>query len=389
MNGLKAFIYADNAATTRLSDAALEAMLPYLQEQYGNASTLYRLGRDAHKAVETARTRIARRLGAGSMELYFTSGGSEADNWAVKGTMRRMARQGKKHLITSCIEHHAVLRSATALEAEGFTVTYLPVDGQGRVRPEDVRAALRPDTGLVSVMYANNEIGTIQPVAEIGALCREAGVLFHTDAVQAAGTLPLDVDAQNIDLLSLSAHKFHGPKGVGVLYCRKSVCPPNLIHGGEQERGHRAGTENVAAIVGMAAALEEACAQREEKNARVQALRDTVEAGLAQIPGCRINGQGAARLPGTVNAFFEGIDGQSLIYELDLRGVAASSGSACNSGSVSPSHVLLALGLPYAQAHGSLRISLGRYNTEEEAQKIVQEIAGSVAALRAGLAFGQ
>lgn len=387
MSSLKPFIYADHAATTQLSDTAFEAMLPYLKEQYGNASTLYRLGRDAHKAIETARTQIARQLGAGSMEIYFTSGGSEADNWAVKGTLHRMAKKGKRHLVTSSIEHHAVLHSAVALEKEGVAVTYLPVDSQGRVQAEDVRAAIRPDTALVSIMYANNETGVLQPIRQIGAICREAGVLFHTDAVQAMGTLDINVKEQNIDLLSLSAHKFYGPKGAGALYCRKGTCPPNFVDGGEQERGHRAGTENVAAIVGMAAALEEACTGRAKWDAHLRALRDQIQTGLAQIPSSYVNGGNAERLPGTLNVSFEGIDGQSLIYELDLRGIAASSGSACNSGSISPSHVLLAMGLSYVQAHGALRISLGRYNNRQEAEQIIKAVTESVATLRRELSI--
>jgi cysteine desulfurase len=379
-------IYADNAATTRLSDAAWQAMLPFLREQYGNPSALYRLGREARKAVEDARARIARQLGASSAEIYFTSGGTEADNWALKGTMMRLearlGRQGKRHLITSCVEHPAVLNSARELERAGYEMTYLPVDAEGRVSVEAVRAALRADTALVSVQYANNEVGTIQPVAEIGALCREAGVLFHTDAVQAAGTLPIRLQQQPIDLLSLSAHKFHGPKGVGVLYCRKSACPQNLMDGGKQEQARRAGTENVAAIVGMAAALEEACAEREARHARVQALRDAVQARLATLPGARVNGVGAARLPGILSVSFEGADGQSLLYEMDLRGVAVSSGSACTAGSIEPSHVLRAMGLPYALAHGSLRISLGRYNTAQEIEPLVCAVRESLEAVR-------
>ena len=377
-------IYADNAATTRLSDAALAAMLPYLQEQYGNASTLYRLGRDARKALEDARGAIAACLGAGAGEIYFTSGGSEADNWALKGTLHRLAGQGKTHLVTSCIEHHAVLHSAQALQAEGFALTILPVRPDGQVDPDAVRAALRPETALVSVMYANNETGTLQPIREIGALCREAGVLFHTDAVQAAGTLPLDLRAEPIDLLSLSAHKFHGPKGVGALYCRRGAAPAVLLNGGAQERRRRAGTENVAGIVGMAAALQEACAGQAETTARLTQLRDQLRAGLLQIPGARLNGAAARCLPGIVNVSFEGVDGEALLYELDRRGVAASSGSACNAGSLTPSHVLLALGLPYALAHGSLRLSLGRCNTAEQVPQLIAAVAGAVQTLRAG-----
>lgn len=381
---MREFIYADNAATTRISDRALEAMLPYLKEHYGNASSLYAVGRDAHKAIEDARKKIASLIHAGAMDIYFTSCGTEADNWALKGIAHRLKREGKNHIVTSAIEHHAILHTAESLEREGFEVTYLPVDGKGRVSVDSVKEAIRPETALVSVMYANNEIGTIQPVAEIGAVCREAGVLFHTDAVQAAGTLPIDVKEQNIDLLSMSAHKFHGPKGVGVLFCRRGIHPDNLLDGGAQERGHRAGTENVAYIVGMAAALEESCAVMEEKAKRLAALRDRVQEGLLKIPGARLNGDPENRLPGILNVSFEKTDGESLLFELDLKGIAASSGSACASGSVDPSHVLLAVGVPYQLAHGSLRISLGRYNTEEDAERIIEAVTESVQELRAG-----
>lgn len=381
---MREFIYADNAATTRISDRALEAMLPYLKEHYGNASSLYAVGRDAHKAIEDARKKIASLIHAGAMDIYFTSCGTEADNWALKGIAHRLKREGKNHIVTSAIEHHAILHTAESLEREGFEVTYLPVDGKGRVSVDSVKEAIRPETALVSVMYANNEIGTIQPVAEIGAVCREAGVLFHTDAVQAAGTLPIDVKEQNIDLLSMSAHKFHGPKGVGVLFCRRGIHPDNLLDGGAQERGHRAGTENVAYIVGMAAALEESCAVMEGKAKRLAALRDRVQEGLLKIPGARLNGDPENRLPGILNVSFEKTDGESLLFELDLKGIAASSGSACASGSVDPSHVLLAVGVPYQLAHGSLRISLGRYNTEEDAERIIEAVTESVQELRAG-----
>lgn len=381
---MKPLIYADNAATTRLSDEVWKAMLPYFQEQYGNASTVYRLGRSAHSAIETARKTIAALLGASPMEIFFTSGGTEADNWALKGTARKLAASGKKHIITSTIEHQAVLRSAAALEAEGFAVTYLPVDCFGQVSPDAVRQALRPDTALVSIMYANNEVGTIQPVTEIGAICREAGVLFHTDAVQAAGTLPIHVKEQNIDLLSLSAHKFYGPKGAGVLYCRRGCYPANLIDGGAQERGHRAGTENPALIVGMAKALEMAAAEMAEKAAKTSALRDRIQDALLTLPGVRLNGHPARRLPGILNLSFDQVDGQSLLFRLDLEGIAASSGAACASGTVEPSHVLLALGVPYALAHGSLRLSFGKYNTEADASAIIQAVKAVVTQLRNG-----
>ena len=375
-------IYADNAATTRLSDAALEAMLPYLREEYGNASTLYKLGRSAHKAIEDARGVFARGINAMPAEIYFTSGGSESDNWAIKGTARRLAVQGKRHIVTDNIEHHAVLNSAKALENEGFDVTYIKADANGVIHAEDVKAAIRPDTALVSVMFANNELGTIQPIAEIGRVCREAGVLFHCDAVQAAGILPIDVKAMGIDLLSVSAHKFHGPKGVGVLYARRGCVPTVYIDGGEQERGHRAGTENVAGIVGAATAFSETVEEREDKTLRLASMRDRLQAELLKIPGSQVNGGSVPRLPGTLNMSFEGVDGQSLIFALDLKGVAVSSGSACASGSVSPSHVLLALGLPYVLAHGSLRLSLGKYNTDDEIDEIVRAVTDAVNKLR-------
>lgn len=377
-----AYIYADNAATTRLSDAAFDAMKPFMLAEYGNASTLYKLGRSAHKAVENARGVFAKGINALPAEIYFTSGGTESDNWAIKGTAHRLASCGKKHIVTDNIEHHAVLNSAKALEREGFEVTYVSADNNGLVRAEDVAAAIRPDTAMVSVMFANNELGTIQPVAEIGSICRSAGVLFHCDAVQAAGILPIDVKAMNIDLLSISAHKFHGPKGVGVMYARRGCVPETYIDGGEQERGHRAGTENVAGIVGAAAAFAEAMSERDEKAERLCAMRDEIQSGLMKIPGAQVNGGAAPRLPGTLNMSFDGIDGQSLIFELDLNGLAASSGSACASGSVDPSHVLLALGLPYKLAHGSLRLSLGKYNTPDEAERIIRIVSDTVAELR-------
>lgn len=377
-----AYIYADNAATTRLSDEAFEAMKPYMLAEYGNASTLYKLGRSAHKAVENARGVFAKGINAYPAEIYFTSGGTESDNWAIKGTAHRLAGSGKKHIVTDNIEHHAVLHSAKALEREGFEVTYVSADNNGLVRAEDVAAAIRPDTAMVSVMFANNELGTIQPVAEIGSICRSAGVLFHCDAVQAVGILPIDVKAMNIDLLSISAHKFHGPKGVGVMYARRGCVPETYIDGGEQERGHRAGTENVAGIVGAAAAFAEAMSERDEKAERLCAMRDEIQSGLLKIPGSQVNGVTAPRLPGTLNMSFDGIDGQLLIFELDLKGLAASSGSACASGSVNPSHVLLALGLPYKLAHGSLRLSLGKYNTPDEAEMIIRIVSDTVAELR-------
>lgn len=376
------YIYADNAATTRLSDTAFDAMKPYMLAEYGNASTLYKLGRSAHKAVENARGVFAKGINAYPAEIYFTSGGTESDNWAIKGTAHRLAASGKKHIVTDNIEHHAVLNSAKALEREGFEVTYVRADKNGLVRAEDVAAAIRPDTALVSVMFANNELGTIQPVEEIGSICRSEGVLFHCDAVQAAGILPIDVKQMNIDLLSMSAHKFHGPKGVGIMYARRGCAPETYIDGGEQERGHRAGTENVAGIVGAAAAFAEAISERNKKADRLCAMRDEIQSGLLKIPGSQVNGVTVPRLPGTLNMSFDGIDGQSLIFELDLKGLAASSGSACASGSVNPSHVLLAMGLPYKLAHGSLRLSLGKYNTPDEAERIIRIVSDTVAELR-------
>jgi cysteine desulfurase len=377
-------IYADNAATTRMAPEVLEAMLPYLTEEYGNPSTLYRLGRSARRGLEQARKTLAQQLGVSPMEVFFTSGGSEADNWAIKGTAHRLAKTGKQHIITSAIEHPAVLRAAQALEREGFAVTYLPVDSMGQVSPASVQEALREDTALVSLMYANNETGVLQPVEDIAALCHQAGVLFHTDAVQAAGCLPLQGKLENIDLLSLSAHKFYGPKGVGALYCRRGLWPDRLIDGGNQERGRRAGTENVALAVGMARAMELACASQQAESQRLTTLREKLEAGLLTIPGARRNGHPTQRLPGTVNVSFSGMDGQSLLFQLDLAGVAASSGSACNSGSTEPSHVLLAMGLPYELAHGSLRLSLGRYNTESEIPQLVAAVAAAVEQVRGG-----
>lgn len=379
---MKDFIYADNAATTRIADEVLEAMMPYFKENYGNASSVYKFGRDNHQAIEAARKTIARLIGASPMEIFFTSCGSESDNWALKGTMHRLAAAGKKHLITSSIEHHAILHSAQSLERDGFDITYLPVDEYGHVSVQSVKDAIREDTGLVSIMYANNEVGTIQPVKEIGKICREAGVLFHTDAVQAAGTLHIDVNDQNIDMLSMSAHKFNGPKGVGVFYCRRGHFPDNFMDGGAQERGHRAGTENVAYIIGMAKAFETACSEMDAKAEKLAAMRDYIKEGLLKIHDSRLNGDPVDRLPGNLNVSFAGIDGQSMLFDLDLEGIAASSGSACASGSLDPSHVLLAMGLPYEMAHGSLRISLGRYNTMEEADRIIEAVTSVVSALR-------
>ena len=375
-------VYADNAATTKLSDTALQAMLPYLQDTYGNASSLYRIGQTAHHGVQAARETVAKVLNAETNEIYFTSGGSEADNWAIKGIAELMAKKGKKHIITTSFEHHAVLHTVKKLEQYGFEITYLPVYENGIVKVEDVKNAIREDTALVTVMYANNEIGTIQPIAEIGAVCHEKGVLFHTDAVQAAGHLPIDVKAQNIDLLSMSAHKFHGPKGIGALYCRQGIRLPNLIEGGAQERGKRAGTENIPAIRGMAAALEEACANIDANAAHLIPLRDKLIAGLAEIPHSALNGSAEKRLPSNVNFCFEGIEGESLLLLLDDKGICASSGSACTSGSLDPSHVLLAIGRVHDVAHGSLRLSLGEDVTEEQIDYLIQATKDVVTYLR-------
>lgn len=375
-------IYADNAATTRLSATALAAMLPYLTEQYGNPSSLYTLGQTAATALAQARETVARCLHCRPEEIVFTSGGSEADNQAILSAARWGKRQGKIHIISTAFEHHAVLHTLQKLEKEGFTVTLLDVHADGRITPQQVEAAITQDTCLVTVMYANNEIGTIQPIGEIGAICRARKVPFHTDAVQAAGHLAIDVGAEQIDMLSLSAHKFHGPKGVGALYVRKGVPLLPLIEGGAQERRKRAGTENVAGIVGLAAALQTACDHLEANAAKVAALRDKLIDGLAAIPHAALNGDRDHRLPGNVNVCFEGIEGESLLLLLDDRGICASSGSACTSGSLDPSHVLLAIGRPHEVAHGSLRLSLCEENTEAEVDTMLREIPKVVEYLR-------
>ena len=379
---MEQFVYADNAATTKLSPAVLEAMMPYLTEEYGNPSSLYRFGNHAKRAIEQARKEVADVLGAEPFEILFTGGGTEADNW-VKEIMRSLKARGKNHFITSAVEHHALLHSAQRLQKEGFEVTFIPVDREGRIDPEQIRAAIRPETGLVSIMFANNEIGTIYPIKEIGAICRQAGVLFHTDAVQAAGHLPINVKEMNIDLLSLSAHKFHGPKGVGAFYCRRGIPLPSLIDGGAQERGKRAGTENVAGIVGLGAALRLANEEMSEASARVSAMCDRLIDGILQtVPMCRLNGPRHNRLPGNCNISFLGIEGESLLLRLDLAGIAASSGSACASSSLDPSHVLLAIGLPHEVAHGSVRLSLSDYNTEEDVDYILEKLPEIVSTLR-------
>ena len=376
------YVYADNAATTAMSETALEAMLPCLREEYANPSSLHTPGQRAAEKLTEARGIFARRLGASPAEITFTSGGSESDNQALRSGAMLGLRKGKKHIISTKFEHHAVLHTLQALEKEGFEVTLLDIPSDGVVTAEQVRQAIRPDTALVSVMFANNEIGTIQPIAEIAAVCREAGVLFHTDAVQAAGHLPIDVKELGVDMLSLSAHKFHGPKGVGVLYARRGVALTNVIYGGAQERGRRAGTENVPGIVGAAAAFEEACAHMEENAQKMTALRDRLIRGLTAIPHTVLNGDAERRLPGNVNVCFEGIEGESLLLMLDAKGIAASSGSACTSGSLDPSHVLLALGRPHEVAHGSLRLSLSHYNTDADVDHILSVVPGVVEYLR-------
>ena len=375
-------IYADNAATTKTSATAQKAMLDTMERFWGNPSSLHSPGQQAAEALAAARETVARAIGAQPREIYFTSGGSEADNQAIVSAAKSGARRGKKHLITTAIEHHAVLHTMEALEKAGFEVTRLPVDASGIVKAEDVAAALREDTALVSVMYANNEIGTIQPIAEIGALCREKKVPFHTDAVQAVGHLPIDVAAQNIDMLSLSGHKFHGPRGVGALYVRRGAPLLTFIHGGAQERGFRAGTENLPAIAGMAAALEEACASMEQRASYLSDLRDALIEKLSSIPHCALNGDKDRRLPSNVNFCFEGIEGESLLLLLDDKGIAASSGSACTSGSLDPSHVLLAIGRPHEVAHGSLRLTLDGENTMEDVDSIAAAVTEVVDYLR-------
>ena len=376
------FVYADNAATTSVSKAALDAMLPYLTDFYGNPSSLYAFGQKATEALQSARETIAACINADPKEIYFTSGGSEADNQAIVSAARLGARKGKKHLISTQFEHHAVLHTLSKLEKEGFEVTLLDPHSDGVIRVEDVENALRDDTCLVTIMFANNEIGTVQPIAEIGALCRERKVLFHTDAVQAAGHMPIDVKAMNIDMLSMSGHKFHAPKGVGVLYAKKGTVLTNIIEGGAQERGKRAGTENVAGIVAMAAALKESCDNMEENTAKIIPMRDKLFAELSKIPHSKINGSLEHHVPGTVNMCFEGIEGESLLLLLDDQGICASSGSACTSGSLDPSHVLLSLGIPHEIAHGSLRLSIGEYNTMEQIDHIIEVVPKVVAYLR-------
>jgi len=375
-------IYADHAATTAMSEAAINAMTRCMREQYGNPSSLYRIGQEAKEILENAREEIASLIHAEPREIYFTSGGSEADNQAIRSAALAGKKKGKTHIISSAFEHHAVLHTLEQLKTEGFEVTLLDVHGNGIVLPEEVEAAIRPETCLVTIMYANNEIGTVQPIREIGAVCRAHRVLFHTDAVQAVGPAAIDVQAENIDYLSASAHKFHGPKGTGFLYARKGVPLIPLINGGAQEKGKRAGTENLPGIVGMAAALKEAAAERDAESARLTALRDRLIAGLKEIPHSALNGDAVRRLPGNVSFCFEGIEGESLLLLLDEKGISASSGSACTSGSLDPSHVLLAIGRVHDVAHGSLRLTLGRENTPEDVEYIISAVKDVVAYLR-------
>lgn len=374
------FVYADNAATTKISEQVLAAMMPYLTENFGNASSIYELGRRSRKAVDAAREQVAAAIGAKPGEIYFTAGGSESDNWAIKGTCERMKKLHKSHIISSAFEHHAVLHT---LEKLGWEVTYVPVNANGVINPADVEAAIREDTALVTIMYANNEIGTIQPIAEIGEICHRHGVVFHTDAVQAVGNVPIDVAAQNIDMLSLSGHKLHAPKGIGALYVRKGIRLPNLIDGGAQERGMRAGTENVAGIVGLGVAMAEACSNMEARNKRLIAMRDRLIAEALKLDRVHLNGDPVKRLPGNVNLSFEGVEGESLLLLLDSKGISASSGSACTSGSLDPSHVLLAIGLTHEVAHGSLRLSFSDGNTEEDIDYILEQLPPIIERLRA------
>lgn len=375
-------IYLDNAATTKMSDAAVKAMLPYFQELYGNPSSLYSHGQKAAEHLYAAREKIAKCIGCAPDEIFFTSGGSEADNQAIISAANFGAKKGKKHIISTAFEHHAVLHTLNELEKQGFEITLLDVNENGIIKSEQVAAAIRPDTCLVTVMYANNEIGTVQPISEIGEICREKNVVFHTDAVQAAGHLHIDVKKECIDMLSLSAHKFHGPKGIGVLYVKKGIPLTTLINGGAQERGKRAGTENLPAIAGMATALEDACKSIDETSQKLTALRYRLIDGLSRIPHSILNGDSENRLPGNVNFCFEGIEGESLLLLLDDKGICASSGSACTSGSLDPSHVLLAIGRPHEIAHGSLRLSLSQENTEEEVEYTIKAVTEVVAYLR-------
>lgn len=375
-------IYLDNSATTPLKKEVLDAMLPYLTEYYGNPSSIYKIGQESKAAIENARAQVAEALGASMREIFFTSCGTEADNWAIKGIALAKSKNGK-HIITSKIEHHAVLHTLESLEKQGYEVTYLDVDEYGKISLDDLRASIRPDTILITIMTANNEVGTIQPIAEIGKIAKENGILFHTDAVQAIGSIKIDVHEMNIDLLSLSAHKFGGPKGIGALYVRNNVRPEIFMHGGAQERARRAGTENVASIVGLGKAISLACENIEEKTKKISSMRDRLIKEIPEkIPYTKLNGHPTDRLSGNVNFSFEFIEGESLLLLLDMNGIAASSGSACTSGSLDPSHVLLAMGLPHEIAHGSLRLSIGEINTDEDIDKVLEVLPGVVQRLR-------
>ena len=375
-------IYADNAATTRISDAVFEAMLPFLKEQYGNPSSIYKLGRDAGFALEEARAKVAKGLNCSPKEIFFTGCGSESDNWAIKGAILALKAKGKNHIITTNFEHHAILHTCQALEKQGCEVTYLPVDSQGLIDPADVAAAITDKTAIVSIMYANNEIGTVQPIAEIGAVCKKHGVLFHTDAVQAIGNVEINVEEQNIDMLSLSGHKIHAQKGIGVLYCRKGLRLPNLIDGGAQERSRRAGTENIAAIVGLGKAMEMACEDIPARQKKLSEMRDKLIEAISKMEKVHLNGHAEKRLPGNVNFSFEGVEGEALLLTLDAMGICASSGSACTSGSLDPSHVLLSIGLVHEVAHGSLRLTFSDYNTMEDVDYILEVLPGVIDRLR-------
>lgn len=377
------FVYADNAATTKISDEVFDSMLPFLKEHYGNPSSIYSVGQFAHKAVEAARQQVADAIGANQGEIYFTGCGTESDNWAIKSTIRMMSRKGKNHIVTTAFEHHAILHTCQALERQGIKVTYLPVSADGYVTPEQVAQAITDETALVTIMYANNEIGTIQPIAQIGAVCRERGVIFHTDAVQAIGNVAIDVVAQNIDMLSLSGHKIHAPKGIGALYVKRGVPLANFIDGGAQESNRRGGTENLASIVGLGVAMQRACTGIAARVSTVQVMRDRLISTIPQIiTKTRLNG-GMNRLCGNVNISFEAVEGEALLLRLDMMGICASSGSACTSGALDPSHVLMAIGLPHEIAHGSLRLSLNEYNTPADVDRILEELPKVIATLRA------
>ncbi len=378
----KRIVYADNSATTNISDEVFEAMLPYLKDQYGNASSIYKLGRDAQKAIEESRAKVAKALNADPKEIFFTSCGTESDNWAIRGVCEKLKAKGKNHIVTSVFEHHAILHTCQYMERQGYEVTYVPVGDKGLVNVEDVKNAITDKTAIVSIMYANNEIGTIQPIEEIAKVCHEKGVIFHTDAVQAVGNVEIDVKKQGIDMLSLSGHKIHAQKGIGAIYIKRGLVLPNLIYGGGQERGKRPGTENTAAIVGLGRAMEIAVQGIAEKNERITKMRNRLIDGLLTIPNTRLNGDREKRLAGNCNISFEGVEGESLLLKLDEHGIMASSGSACTSGSLDPSHVLLSLGLKHEVAHGSLRLSINNQNTEEDIDYILEWVPKVIEELR-------